>query len=145
MDIRVKFLGGAGTVTGSKYLLSFDEYQVLIDCGMYQGLKNLRLRNWEDFPVDASKINTVVITHAHLDHTGYLPKLVKLGFAGKIYCTEATYDIMKIILMDAAKLQEEEANYARKKGYSKHKNPEPLFTSDDVERVFERVVTCRFF
>ncbi|MDH5399554.1 MAG: MBL fold metallo-hydrolase [Cyclobacteriaceae bacterium] len=133
MNVRVKFLGAAGTVTGSKYLLETGDFNILIDCGLFQGLKANRLRNWDDFPVDVQKIDAVVITHAHLDHTGYLPRMVKNGFAGPVYCTEATADLMRIILLDAAKLQEEEAAYARKKGYSKHSHPEPLFETKHAE------------
>lgn len=136
MDVKVKFLGGTGTVTGSRYLLSVGNFRLLFDCGLFQGLKELRRRNWEQCPVDPATIDAVVISHAHIDHTGYLPKLVKEGFRGPIYCTEPTADLMEIMLMDAAKLQEEEAAYARSKGYSKHESPEPLYTSMDAQSVF---------
>src|SRR5688572_4203040 len=127
MDVRVKFLGATETVTGSRFLLNFDSFRVHFDCGLFQGLKDLRLRNWEPFPVDVSSIDAVVITHAHIDHTGYLPKLVKEGFKGPIYCTRPTADLIEIMLLDSAKLQEEEALFAFKKGYSKHPNPQPLY------------------
>src|SRR5690606_13757090 len=106
------------------------------DCGMFQGLKELRLRNWEVFPVDPATIHAVIISHAHIDHTGYLPKLVKEGFRGPIYCTEPTADLMEMMLMDSAKLQEEEAAYANAHHYSKHANPMPLYTMQDAQGVF---------
>lgn len=136
MDVHIKFLGGAKTVTGSKYLLKVDDYQILIDCGLFQGLFELRSQNWEDLPIDIADINAVLITHAHLDHTGYLPKLCKAGYRGNIFCTEPTADLIQLLLRDSAKLQEEEAEFARKKGYSKHNPPLPLYNSDDVEQVF---------
>lgn len=134
MNIRVKFLGGAQSVTGSKYLLEIDHKKLLIDCGMFQGLKELRLRNWDSLPIEASQIDAVVLTHAHIDHSGYLPKIVRDGFNGPIYCTEATQGLLNIMLLDAAKLQEEEAHFAAKKGYSKHKKPQPLFSTHDAEK-----------
>ncbi len=144
MNVRVKFLGGAGTVTGSKYLLEIDDYRLLIDCGLFQGLKNLRLRNWSELPIDAAEINAIVLTHAHLDHSGYLPRLVNQGFDGPIYCTSSSADLLKLLLLDSAKLQEEEAEFARKKGYSKHANPKPLYNTTDAKRVFPLVKTHRF-
>lgn len=135
MDVNVKFLGGTGTVTGSKYLLTMGGFRVLFDCGLFQGLKELRLRNWDHFPVDPGTINAVVISHAHIDHTGYLPKLVSEGFHGPIYCTEPTADLLELMLLDSAKLQEEEAAFAASKGYSKHADPLPLYTSQDVQSV----------
>lgn len=139
MNVQVKFLGGAGTVTGSRYLLDIGGFRMLFDCGLFQGLKELRLKNWDEFPVDPSTIHAVVISHAHIDHTGYLPRLVREGFSGSIYCTAPTAELMKIMLMDSAKLQEEEASYAARKGYSKHTEPKPLYTSQDVEDVFPLV------
>jgi metallo-beta-lactamase family protein len=135
MDVRVKFLGAAKTVTGSRFLLEIDNFKLLFDCGLFQGLKELRLKNWDPFPVDASLIDAVIISHAHIDHTGYLPRLVKEGFKGPIYCTQPTADLMELMLLDSAKLQEEEASYAFEKGYSKHAQPEPLYTTEDVQRV----------
>ena len=137
MKVRLKFLGAARSVTGSKYLLEIDNKKVLIDCGLFQGQKELRLRNWDRLPIDPKTIDLVVITHSHIDHVGYLPRLVKDGFHGRILCTHASEDLMRIMLKDAAKLQEEEALFAFKKGYSKHDKPEPLFTEKDAERVFE--------
>ena len=144
MNVRLKFLGAAQSVTGSKYLLEIDKQKILVDCGLFQGQKELRLRNWQSLPVDAASIHTVIITHAHIDHIGYLPRLVKDGFRGKIICTHATEDLMKIMLQDAAKLQEEEAEFAFKRGYSKHSKPEPLFTEKDVEDVLPLVESVRF-
>jgi metallo-beta-lactamase family protein len=132
MDVKVTFLGAAKSVTGSKYLLDIDGFRLLFDCGLFQGLKELRLRNWDTFPVDPSTINAVVISHAHIDHTGYLPRIVGQGYNGPIYCTTPTADLMELMLLDSAKLQEEEAKYAKKKGYSKHEDPKPLYTEEDV-------------
>jgi len=133
-DIRMKlqFLGGTGTVTGSRYLLSDDRHRLLVDCGMYQGVKTLRRRNWAPFPVEPNTIDAVVLTHAHIDHTGYLPALVKNGFRGRIYCTRATHELCKVLLPDAGYLQEEDAKYAFRKKFSKHEHPEPLFTQKDA-------------
>lgn len=136
MDVKVKFLGATGTVTGSRFLLDIGNFRLLFDCGLFQGLKELRLRNWEPFPVKADSIDAIVISHAHIDHTGYLPRLVKEGFKGPIYCTRPTADLMEIMLLDSAKLQEEEALFAYEKGYSKHANPQPLYTTQDAEAVF---------
>jgi metallo-beta-lactamase family protein len=135
LNVRLRFLGGAQTVTGSRYLLEIDNFRILVDCGLFQGLKDLRLKNWDPFPVDPKTINAVVITHAHIDHTGYLPKLFKEGFQGPVYCTTATRDLMEILLLDSAKLQEEEADWAFKKGYSKHSKPMPLYTVEDVNSI----------
>ncbi|ERM83660.1 metallo-beta-lactamase [Rhodonellum psychrophilum GCM71 = DSM 17998] len=140
MKIQIKFLGGAKSVTGSRYLLEVDHTKILVDCGLFQGLKALRLRNWESFPISPSKIDMVILTHAHIDHSGYLPKLVKEGFNGPIYCTYPTLDLVQILLADSAKLQEEEAAYAQKKGYSRHEKPEPLYTVEDAKKVFPMLV-----
>ncbi len=137
MDIRIKFLGAAGSVTGSKYLLEIGEQKVLVDCGLFQGLKELRARNWNPFPIEADQIDAVVLTHAHIDHSGYLPRLVKEGFKGTVHCTAATQGLLEIMLLDAAKLQEEETKFARKKGYSKHENPIPLFNTDDANSALQ--------
>lgn len=139
MDVTLKFLGAAKTVTGSKYLLRIGNRQVLIDCGMFQGKKELRLRNRDPFPAEASEIDLILLTHAHIDHSGYLPRLVHQGFKGKIICTAATADLLPIMLRDAARLQEEEADFAFRQGYSKHSKPEPLFTVEDAETVMTLV------
>jgi metallo-beta-lactamase family protein len=131
LNFSLTFLGGAGTVTGSKTLLEFNGSKILIDCGLFQGLKELRLLNRKPFPVNPAEIIAVIVTHAHLDHVGYLPLLVKKGFRGKIYSTPPTRDLAKIILTDSAKLQEEEAELANRGGYSKHRPAEPLYTMKD--------------
>lgn len=132
--LRLTFLGAAGTVTGSKYLLQANDTNILIDCGLFQGLKQLRVLNWDKFPVDPLSIDLVMITHGHLDHVGHLPRLVKEGFNGPIWCTTPTCEIAKIILEDSAKIQEEEATHANRFGYSKHKTALPLYDLNDVER-----------
>ena len=144
MDVRVKFLGGAESVTGSRYLVEVGDFKFLFDCGLFQGLKELRLRNWDEFPIDPATIDCVVISHAHIDHTGYLPKLVKEGFSGSIYCTHPTADLIEIMLLDSAKLQEEEARYAKRKGYSRHKNPQPLYTEEDAKSVFPLLKSFKY-
>lgn len=125
--VKLTFLGAANCVTGSKFLLEASGYKLLIDCGLFQGAKSLRLKNWEDFPFAASSINAVVLTHAHIDHSGSIPLLVNRGFSGKIHCSEATKDLCKILLPDSARLQEEDARYANKKGFSKHSPALPLY------------------
>src|SRR6186997_2812810 len=116
------FLGAAGTVTGSKHLLDLGGQRVLVDCGLFQGLKELRLRNWEEFAVPPSSIDAVVLTHAHLDHCGYLPRLVANGFKGRVFCTAGTQELCSLALPDSAHIQEEDARDANRHGYSKH-NP----------------------
>ncbi|EHL30716.1 MBL fold metallo-hydrolase RNA specificity domain-containing protein [Legionella drancourtii] len=131
--MKLSFLGGTGTVTGSKYLLSFEDKKILVDCGLFQGYKELRLRNWSPLPVDPKTIDAVFLTHAHIDHSGYIPLLVKNGFHGDIYCTSGTKDLCSILLTDSGHLQEEEARTANKYGYSKHKTALPLYTVNDAE------------
>src|SRR5215813_12310945 len=133
------FLGAAGTVTGSKHLLDLGDHRVLIDCGLFQGLKELRLRNWAALPVDAATIDAVVLTHAHLDHCGYLPRLVAQGFKGRIFCTPGTRDLCTLVLPDSAKIQEEDARRANRKGYTKHAPALPLYTSLDAARTLTRL------
>jgi metallo-beta-lactamase family protein len=128
------FLGGAGTVTGSKTLLEAGDRRVLVDCGLFQGLRELRRRNWDPLPVDADSIDAVVLTHAHLDHCGYLPALVKRGFHGPVFARPATLDLVGIILRDSAHLMEEDADHAGRHGYSKHAEPKALYTTADAER-----------
>ena len=140
-EITVESLGAAETVTGSKHLLRTPELSVLIDCGLFQGLKELRLRNWAKLPVNPAEIDVMVLTHAHLDHCGYIPLLVKQGFKGKIYMSPPTYDLAQIILRDSAKIQEEDAEKANRGKYSKHTPALPLYTLDDAEKCFENFVT----
>jgi metallo-beta-lactamase family protein len=140
--MELKFLGATGTVTGSKYLLtcateSGGIRRILIDCGLFQGLKQLRLKNWAKLPIDPKDVDTVVLTHAHIDHTGYLPLFVKNGFSGKVYCSEATRDLCEILLPDSAHLQEEEADYANRRGFSKHHPALPLYTREDAQAALE--------
>jgi len=136
MNVKVKFLGGAKSVTGSKYLIQFEEpkFNILVDCGLFQGKYELRRRNWDDFPVDPDTIDAIIITHGHLDHVGYLPRLIRQGYDKKVYCSHPSKDLIAILLRDSAKLQENEAAFIAKKGYSKHKNPEPLYNQVDAER-----------
>lgn len=135
----IQFLGGVGTVTGSKFLVETGGRRLLVDCGLYQGLKELRLRNWERLPVDPASIDWVVLTHGHIDHTGYLPRLLKDGFAGRVYATRATVDLLKILLPDSGHLQEEEAAYHNKRGTSKHRPALPLYTAGEGRKAAERV------
>jgi metallo-beta-lactamase family protein len=128
------FLGAAGTVTGSKYLLDLGTHRVLVDAGLFQGLKELRERNWRPFPIRADAIDAIVLTHAHLDHCGYLPRLVAQGFKGRVFCTPGTRDLCSLVLPDSAHLQEEDARDANKQGYSKHAPALPLYTSEDAAR-----------
>jgi metallo-beta-lactamase family protein len=136
-QLTVQFLGAAGEVTGSKFLLSHGKDQVMVDCGMFQGLKELRLLNWEDLPVNVSQISNVILTHGHLDHVGYLPRLVKQGFSGNIIGSLPTLSIAEIILLDSAKIHEEEAEKANKESYSKHNPALPLYTVKDAEKTIK--------
>jgi metallo-beta-lactamase family protein len=137
MSLRLTFLGGVETVTGSKYLLEIGEQRILVDCGLFQGFKQLRLRNWAPLPVDPQSIDMVVLTHAHLDHTGYLPLLIKHGFAGPVICTEATRDLCAILLPDSGHLQEKDAEFANRHGFSKHRPALPLYTQKDAEAALD--------
>ena len=136
--MKLTFLGGADTVTGSKYLLTAGRRSILVDCGLFQGYKVLRERNWAPLPVKAAALEAVVLTHAHLDHSGYVPLLVKNGFAGPIYCTQATIDLCRILLPDSGALQEEDAARANRRGYSRHSPAMPLYTSADAERALKQ-------
>ncbi len=142
--MKLTFLGATGTVTGSKYLVQSDNKKILIDCGLFQGLKNLRLRNWQELPMNASELDAVILTHAHIDHSGYIPKLVKSGFKGKIYCTPATFDLCRILLPDCGHIQEEDAKYANKRGYSKHQPALPLFTLKDAQESLSHFSTVQY-
>lgn len=137
---KLTFLGGAGTVTGSKTIIETDSHRVIIDCGLFQGLKNLRELNRMAFPILPSTIDAMILTHAHLDHCGYIPLLVKNGFKGPIHCTGPTAELVSIILKDSAKIQEEDAARANKYHYTKHKKAEPLYTQEDVKLALELIV-----
>ncbi|HXI94264.1 MAG TPA: MBL fold metallo-hydrolase, partial [Blastocatellia bacterium] len=128
----LQFLGATETVTGSKCVIDFHGSRAMIDCGLFQGLKELRLRNWESLPVNPASITWVLLTHAHIDHTGYLPRFVRDGFIGRIYATTATADLLKILLPDSGRLQEEDAEYANRKGFAKHHPALPLYTEQDA-------------
>ena len=135
MTLAISFLGAAGTVTGSKYLVEHDGRRLLVDCGLFQGFKALRLRNWAPLPVEPASIAHVLLTHAHLDHSGYLPLLARHGFRGTIFCSGATDELCGILLPDAGHLQEQDAEFANRHGFSKHKPALPLFTEDDARKV----------
>lgn len=141
---QLRFLGAAKTVTGSKYLLTARGKNILIDCGLFQGLKNLRLQNWEPFPIDPKTIDAVILTHAHIDHSGYIPRLIKEGFRGRIYCTAGTLALCRILLPDTGYLQEEEAEYFNRKKISKHNPALPLFTREEAEASIRRFVPRGF-
>ena len=135
--MRLTFLGAAGTVTGSRHMVEVNGKRLLVDCGLFQGPKKNRLKNWEPFPVEPSSIDGIMLTHAHIDHIGFLPAVVKHGFRGPIYCTKATAELAGILLPDSGHLQEEEAKWANKKGYSKHSPAKPLYTEDDAKEVLQ--------
>jgi metallo-beta-lactamase family protein len=135
----IQCLGASRTVTGSKFLVELDGRRLLVDCGLYQGLKALRLRNWDRLPIDVSAIDAVALTHAHIDHTGYLPRLIKDGFAGRVTATEGTRDLARILLPDSGHLQEEEAAYHNKRGTSKHTPALPLYTAEEGAQAAEMV------
>lgn len=135
--MKLRFLGGAGTVTGSKYLVDTGAATMLVDCGLFQGLKRLRERNWQTLPFDVRALRAVALTHAHIDHSGALPLLARAGFRGPIYCTAATADLLHILLPDSAYLQEEEARYANRHSFSKHSPALPLYTREDAQTALE--------
>ncbi len=143
-EMQLKFLGATGTVTGSKYLLTYRNKSILIDCGLFQGLKQLRLKNWAPLPINPQNVDAVVLTHAHIDHSGYLPLFVKNGFNGKVYCSAATGDLCEVLLLDAAHLQEEEAKYANKGGFSKHSPALPLYTQEDAQHALTLLTTVDY-
>jgi metallo-beta-lactamase family protein len=136
---NVTFLGACGVVTGSSSLLSWGERTVLVDCGLYQGGEELEQRNWEPFPYSAPRLGAVLVTHAHLDHTGLLPRLAAARFSGPIYCPKPSRGLISLVLQDAAQLQEEASRYALRKGYSRHPEPRPLYTSEDARRVLKQL------
>ena len=142
--MKITFCGATGTVTGSKYLVDAGTRRVLVDCGLFQGYKQLRLRNWAKPPFDPAGIDAVLLTHAHIDHSGYLPLLVRNGFKGKVLCSPATRELLAIMLPDAAHLQEEEAHYANRHGFSKHHPALPLYTLADAEQALRLVHEVAF-
>lgn len=142
--MRLQFLGGTGTVTGSKYLLEAGGLRILVDCGLFQGWKMLRLRNRAPLPVDPASIDAVVLTHAHLDHSGYLPLLVRDGFGGPVYCTAGTAELCGVLLPDSGRLQEEEATYANRRGFSRHDPALPLYTEADADACLRRLRPSEF-
>ena len=142
-SVKVHFWGASGTVTGSKFLIETPEQNILIDCGMFQGIKELREQNWKDLPFNVSAIDTVLLTHGHLDHTGYLPRLVKQGFKGKIIGTEPTLEIAGIILLDSAKVNEEDADKANYEHFSRHHPALPFYTVEDAERTIKFFVSAQ--
>lgn len=142
--MKIQFLGATGTVTGSKFLLTDGDQRLLIDCGLFQGLKILRLKNWNPLPVEASTIDAVILTHAHLDHSGYLPLLVKNGFSGTIFSTHGSFALCEVLLKDSAHLQEEEAKYLNKHDLSKHKPALPLYSKEDVEQTLPLFKPCDY-
>lgn len=144
MNLTLSFLGGAGTVTGSKYLVEHEQHKLLVDCGLFQGFKALRLKNWAPFPVDPASIDAVILTHAHLDHSGALPLLIKRGFRGPIFCSRATADLCAILLPDAGHLQEKDAEFANRHGFSKHKLALPLYTEEDAHAALRRLTPIPF-
>ena len=142
--MELSFLGAAGTVTGSKYLVETPRTRVLVDCGLYQGVKPLRLRNWKPPPLELDSLDAVIVTHAHIDHTGYLPALVRDGYRGPIYATHPTDALCRILLPDSGRIHEEDAAYANRKGYSRHRPALPLYTEADAERALESFVPIEF-
>ena len=141
---RITFLGATDTVTGSRYLVEHDDVRILVDCGLFQGPKKLRLRNRQSPGFDVASLDAVILTHAHLDHTGYVPKLCKAGSRGRIDCTEGTRDLLEILLPDSGHLQEEEARLANRGGYSRHHPALPLYTRADAEESLDWLSTVEF-
>lgn len=141
---QVQFIGGTGTVTGSKYLVTYGEHKVLIDCGLFQGIKNVRQRNWQKMPFEVSELAAVLLTHAHIDHSGFLPALMKRGYRGPIMCSPGTKLLCNVLLPDAGYLQEEDARYANKKKFSKHSPAEPLYTEEDAKEVLKQFESIEY-
>ena len=143
-QVSISFLGATETVTGSRFLISDGQTKILVDAGLFQGTREIKDKNWEPFPVEPSSIDAIVLTHAHLDHSGYLPLLVKQGFEGNIYCTEYTAKLASVILQDSARIQVEDAKFARKKGYSRHKDPQALYDEQDALQAIKLFKVCKF-
>ena len=135
--MKVTFLGATGTVTGSRFLVESGDARLLVDCGMFQGLREIRERNWWEFPVEPGEIDAVVLTHAHIDHSGWLPRLVKFGFRGQIWCSASTAELVPILLRDSARIHEEDAHFANKHRSSGHDPALPLYTEEDADKVIK--------
>src|SRR3989304_2915258 len=144
MSVRLSFFGAAGTVTGSRFLLDMKGRKYLVDCGLFQGGRSEKALNWEAFPIPPERIDAVLLTHAHIDHVGYLPRLVRQGFHGPVYATEASQALLQIVLPDSAHLQEQDAAYANKSGYSRHKPALPLYTAADAEEALKLIQGISF-
>lgn len=144
MTVSITFLGGAGTVTGSKYLVQSDNHRLLVDCGLFQGYKQLRRRNWARLPFDPASIDAVLLTHAHIDHSGYIPRLCRDGFKGKVYCTPPTRALCDVLLPDSGHLQERDAEGANQGGYTRHKPAQPLYTERDAHEALDRFKKVSF-
>lgn len=143
-NVSITFLGATETVTGSRFLIEDGKSKILIDAGLFQGTREIKDKNWDPFPIDPSTLDAVILTHAHLDHSGYLPLLVKQGFAGPVFCTEYTAKLAAVILQDSARIQTEDAKFAQKKGFSRHKNPRALYDEDDANRAIDQFKVCKF-
>jgi metallo-beta-lactamase family protein len=144
MSVNITFLGGSATVTGSKYLVQHEDKSLLVDCGLFQGYKQLRLRNWTPLPVVPNHIQAVLLTHAHLDHSGYLPLLVKQGFSGHVYASRGTRDLCRILLPDSGHIQEEDAEFANRHAFSKHAPALPLYTRQDALDALPLIKTVEY-
>src|SRR5262245_25548221 len=142
--MKLTFLGATQTVTGSKFLLETEDCRILLDCGLFQGPKDLRLRNWEAPPVDPKTVDAVVLTHAHIDHTGYLPRFVAEGYKGPVYTTPATVDLARILLPDSAHLQEEEARFRNKNQRTKHETALPLYTLENADQALKLMRSVKY-
>jgi len=143
--MKITFLGAAETVTGSRFLLETEEQKILVDCGLFQGPRIWKERNWSDFPIDPSEVRLVLLTHAHIDHAGFLPRFAKLGFRGAVICTPPTAELLKLLLPDSARLQEEDAEFANKKKYTTHEPALPLYTEEDASQVLRQVQPVEFY
>lgn len=143
--MKVSFFGAAGTVTGSRFLLQEDGRKILVDCGLFQGPREWKQKNWDEFPITPSSIDAVILTHAHIDHAGYLPRLIQMGFRGPVYCTPATAELLTLVLPDSGHLQEEDASFANKKGYAHHSPALPLYTEEQARETLNYIRQVDFY